>query len=311
MSLAPRVVLVTRATEFHGLQQRHATSAQADFFLRSRGQTLEAVQSRHQQQAEAVERVMAAVPLDWRRNHVQRDDLPRFLFTPEDIVVVIGQDGLVANVAKYLDGQPVLGVQPSPGAYEGILVPLDVATAVQLIAAAAHGEIETEARTMVEARLDDGQTLHALNEVFLGHRSHQSARYVVRHRGVDARHSSSGIIVSTGTGASGWARSITRERRGELHLPGPTDRRLAYFVREAFPSVSTSVELTEGIVDGEVPLEVISRMDEGGVVFGDGIESDGIRFDWGMRAEIRISPKQLKLATPRPNRALPRRRAPR
>ena len=29
-------------------------------------------------------------------------------------MVVVGQDGLVANVAKYLDGQPVIGVDTAP-----------------------------------------------------------------------------------------------------------------------------------------------------------------------------------------------------
>ena len=30
----------------------------------------------------------------------------------EDIVVVVGQDGLVANTLKYLQGQPVIAVNP-------------------------------------------------------------------------------------------------------------------------------------------------------------------------------------------------------
>ncbi|MFT7387173.1 MAG: hypothetical protein ACI8VC_000410 [Candidatus Endobugula sp.] len=32
---------------------------------------------------------------------VERNLLPNFIFGPEDIVVVIGQDGLVANPLKY------------------------------------------------------------------------------------------------------------------------------------------------------------------------------------------------------------------
>lgn len=32
----------------------------------------------------------------------------------QDIVVVIGQDGLVANTLKYLDGQPVIAINPDP-----------------------------------------------------------------------------------------------------------------------------------------------------------------------------------------------------
>ena len=62
------------------------------------------------------------MPADWRQALVRRADLDRFLFGPEDVVVAVGQDGLVANVAKYLDGQPVLGVNPAPDLYDGVLV---------------------------------------------------------------------------------------------------------------------------------------------------------------------------------------------
>ena len=40
---------------------------------------------------------------------VERGFLPNFLFTPHDLIVTLGQDGLVVNTAKYLDGQPVIG----------------------------------------------------------------------------------------------------------------------------------------------------------------------------------------------------------
>jgi len=49
-----------------------------------------------------------------------------------------------------------------------------------LMRAAAEGHASIDERTMVEAVLDDGQRVLALNEVFLGHRSHQSARYLIR-----------------------------------------------------------------------------------------------------------------------------------
>ena len=56
-----------------------------------------------------------------RRTQIDRDDLERFLFAEDDLVIVVGQDGLVANVAKYLRGQPVLGVNPDPATYDGVL----------------------------------------------------------------------------------------------------------------------------------------------------------------------------------------------
>jgi hypothetical protein len=44
---APRVVLVSRTTEYEELLRRHSTRAQAAFFLQSRGQDLREVDAQH------------------------------------------------------------------------------------------------------------------------------------------------------------------------------------------------------------------------------------------------------------------------
>jgi hypothetical protein len=285
--MVPRAVLVERPSEFEELLARHATREQVRFFLERRGLTLQEVETRHAHQRQLHRAVLGPVPADWRTAVVARADLDRFLFEPEDVVLALGQDGLVANVAKYLvDGQPVIGLNPAPEHIAGVLVKHPPNAAADLAA----GRARLEQRTMVEARLDDGQAVTALNEVFVGHASHQSARYTLEVGGETERQSSSGIIVATGTGATGWAASINRAVG--LELPEPCDSRLAYFVREAWPSIATGTTLTAGIVDH---LMVACELTEGGVVFGDGIEADRVAVDWGQRVEIGPSPTTLRL----------------
>ncbi|GAA4840041.1 NAD(+)/NADH kinase [Luteimicrobium xylanilyticum] len=296
MSLRRRAVVVHRRTELDELLDRHGTRGQAEFFLRTRGRTLDDVQRRHDAVASARASVASAVPGDWAFAEVERADLGRFLWAPEDVVVVVGQDGLVANVAKYLDGQPVIGVDPEPGANPGVLVRHDARSAARLLAAPERAHVAH--LTTVRAALDDGQELTALNEVFVGHPSHQSARYRLELGGRDGgrseRQSSSGLIVSTGTGATGWCASIAHDRGGRA-LPGPTDERLAWFVREAWPSPSTGVELTEGTLGGDDELVVVVASDEL-VVFGDGMESDRLIASWGQEIRIGLGPRRLHLA---------------
>lgn len=294
MTHIPRVVVVTRSTPYEELLARHATRAQAEFFLRQRSQTIATAETIHHEVHAAVARLQAAIPLEWRRNKVMRQELDRFLFEPNDTVVVVGQDGLVANVAKYLDGQLVIGVNPTPRLFDGVLVKYSPYDASKLLTAVAAHEVPVEERTMVAAELDDGQSLCALNELFLGQRTHQSARYELTRDGDTVTHSSSGVIVTTGTGSTGWARSIHGERHSSLRLPKPTEPRLAFFVREAFPSVTTSTRLAEGLIDGTETLDLTSRMEDG-VIFGDGIEADYLRFGWGMSVRVRVSKKQLRL----------------
>lgn len=291
----PRVVLVTRPTDRDRLVARHGTRAQAAFFLKTRGQTIDDVEARHAAFEHALTTVMNAIPVQWRRNRIDRADLDRFIFEPDDLIVALGQDGLVANVAKYLSGQPVIGLNPAPQLYEGVLVPHRPEATEELLHVAATGKGTYQERTMVEADLDDGQRLVALNEIFVGHRTHQSARYCLTWDTESERHSSSGLIAATGTGATGWARSIHRERASKLTLPTPTSGDLVFFVREAWPSVATGTALTEAIVPEGRAVDVVSEMDDDGVIFGDGIETDRIEFSWGRRVTLHAAATRLRL----------------
>lgn len=296
MSLATRAVIVHRPTELEELLERHGTHGQAAFFLSSRGRSIEEVERRHQLQAAALKAVMAAIPVDWRRGSVSRADLPRFLFDPEDVIIVVGQDGLVANVAKYLSGQPVLGVNPDPTRNPGILVHHSPEGAAAILRSAPEpSALPVESRTMVEAAVDDEQRLSAVNEVFLGPPSHQTARYALALPDGRGEHqASSGLIAGTGTGATGWCRSISLERQSRISLPGPTEDRLAWFVREAWPSPATGTSLTEGCLQAGEGLWLTVESD-GLVAFGDGIESDAITLAWGQGVGLSIADQKLRL----------------
>jgi len=288
----PRVVVVHRRSEYDELLRRHGTRGQAAFFLSTRGLSLEAVEDAHFQVRRALDAVHAAVPADWRRGTVERADLARFLFEPGDLVVVVGQDGLVANVAKYLDGQPVLGVDPGLAGNVGVLTRHAPREAVALLPFLAR--LPTEGRTMVEATLDDGQSLVALNEVYVGHASHQTARYLLCGPAGKERQASSGLIVSSGTGATGWCRSAWLERHSGLRLPEPGESSLAFFVREAWPSPATGTTYTEGLLGGADSLDIEVESDRL-VVFGDGIEKDCLTAKWGQSLTIGTSGRVLRL----------------
>ena len=294
MSPRPRAVVVHRRSEFDELVSRHGTAQQADFFLRQRERSIEELADRGRLLGQALAEVGGGVPIDWRRADVERADLARFVFGPEDVIVVVGPDGLVANVAKYLDGQPVIGVDPEPGRNAGVLVihrPGDVGA---LLPAAVAERVTVSDRTLVEAVTDDGQRIRALNEVFVGHAGHQSARYRIDAPGEPSeRQSSSGLLAGTGTGSTGWLRSAWLERRSELPLPHPSEPALAWFVREAWPSPATGVTLTEGILSDGEHLGVVAEGDL--ICFGDGIEADRITVSWGQRIDIGRSTTVLRL----------------
>ncbi len=314
----PRVVLVTRKTPLELLLERHGTLGQARFYLESRGQTVAGYQEAHERFEAGLTEVVHAIPPDQRRVRIDRDQLDRFLFAPDDVVVIVGQDGLVPNVAKYLSGQLTVGINPDPERYDGVLC-RHAPRAMPHILAWTLDMRETafavERRTMAVALREDGQKLLALNEIFAGHQSHQSARYRIRTAPSGAgeeRHSSSGVVCSTGTGATGWARSICEQTHPAVPLPRPDEAKLAWFVREPFPSVFTQTGMQSGALGSGEKLILSSEMGEGGVVFADGIESDRLEFVSGQILTVEISASTFNLvvaagqkppplpATPRP-----------
>lgn len=294
MSLAPRVVLVHRTTEYEELVAHHGTHGQAAFFLSSRGRDIEEVAERHRRTRRALAEVTAAIPLTWRQSRVERADLDRFLFAPEDVVVVVGQDGLVANAAKYLSGQPVLGIDTDPGRNPGVLVRHRPQDAAKLLTS---GAPPVDELTMVEAVADDSQRLVALNEIYLGAPGHQTARYRLGlddHGGAAEAQASSGVLVGTGTGATGWVRSVWQERGAGPRLPSPTEERLVWFVREAWPSPATGTSLVAGELSATAGLRLTVES-ERLIAFGDGMEADAVELTWGQSVRVGVCRERLRL----------------
>ncbi|MER8043625.1 hypothetical protein [Streptomyces sp. NPDC094032] len=295
MSLAARAVLVHRTTEYEELLARHGTHGQAAFFLAARGRSVEEVRERHERTSRALAEVTAAVPLKWRRAQVERADLDRFLFGPEDVVVVVGQDGLVANAAKYLTGQPVVGFDVDPGRNTGVLVRHRPADAHRLLPSVTGVRTAVDDLTMAEAVTDDGQRLLALNEVYVGAPGHQTARYTLQApSGPAERQASSGVLVGTGTGATGWLRSLWHHHSSPLPLPAPTTPHLAWSVREAWPSPDSGTGHVAGLLAADETLRLVVESDRL-VAFGDGMESDALELTWGQSVRVGVAEGALRL----------------
>jgi NAD kinase len=284
-----RFILVSRKTRLQELIERFNTWPQAKFYLEHNhvdaGDYLREHDVYMQQLLEA-ERVLKS---QGRFQLLERGYLPDYRFSPEDIVVVVGQDGLVANTLKYLQGQPVIAVNPDPRRWEGRLLPFVLAQLPDVVQRTRDGRSESKSITFAEATTNDGQRLLGVNDLFIGPKSHTSARYALQWHGQEEEQSSSGIIVSTGFGSSGWFRSVLAGAIGvtgqQTHpLSGGFEwqaKKLYFTVREPFPSRTSGARLVFGEIEGEDRLRLESHMPENGVVFSDGIESDYLSFNSG------------------------------
>lgn len=296
-----KVILVTRRTRLQELVARYNTVEQARFQAEHLGMDFGDFlqEDRDYQRA-----ITAAIEVLERYGKVQRLDrgfLPNFLFPPECLVVVIGQDGLVANTLKYLQGQPVLAVNPDPARWEGVLLPFQLHDLARLLPEVIKGQRGSKQITMARVQLSDGQTLLAVNDVFVGIRNHVSARYEIALQDRKEYQSSSGVIISTGLGSTGWLRSVltgahavagrdANRKTEEIRKHGLAwnSRELVFNVREPYPSRTTGAELVFGKIPSGGSLRIRSLMPENGVIFSDGIEADGLDFRNGLEAVIGV-----------------------
>ena len=307
-----KIIVVTRETRIDDLRKRFTSLDQLSFYIERRGGRVEDYLAEDQTYKESVSSLENRL-LPWGRlQFLDRAYLPNFVFGPEDIVVVIGQDGLVANTLKYLTaGQPLIGVNPDPSRWDGVLLPFHLEQIEEVIPVVLSGKYGSRSVTMARAKLNDGQEILAVNDLFIGQRTHTSARYFIESGGLREQHSSSGVIVSTGLGSTGWlkslihgASSLTAVASGQESDSGlppvtlPWDSEQLYFtVREPFPSRQTQCDLVFGSVTREQPLLIRSLMAENGVLFSDGVEADFLEFNSGAEAEITIAPLKGNLVS--------------
>lgn len=300
-----KIVLIHRETRLDGLVRRHNTPEQARFYVESHGDDFDEYLSEDVVLKKSLAAVDSVLRKLGRVQLLEREFLPNFLFGPDDLVVVTGQDGLVANTLKYLDGQPLVAINPAPDLFDGQLLPFQVTEAEAVVAEIVMGHVNVQSVTMAEATLNDGQTLLAVNDFYLGPRLPTSIRYEIEYQGRTEAQSSSGVLVSTGLGSTGWLRSVLTgaaavaggKRNAKMRDQGLSwdAQELIYSVREPFPSAVTGTEMVFGRVKAGSSLKLTSRVAEGGVIFSDGVVADAIEFNSGAMVSISVSEKAGRL----------------
>lgn len=303
-----KIILVWRRSRLDEVISRYNTHEQARFQMECMDRDFRDLEQEDRIYKAELDQVETDLRRLARVQRLERSFLSNFLFGPDDVVVVMGQDGLVANTMKYLQGQPLIAINPDPGRIQGVLLPFSSRQAVAVAKATLEGCSSVQEITMAEALTSDGQRLLAVNDFFIGMRGHTSARYHIQCDGRQEYQSSSGVIVSTGLGSSGWMRSVIMGASGICKAAGiklPREslladvrwdaRELFFYVREPFPGRSAEVDIVFGRIHKGAKLSLISDMADRGILFSDGMEDDCLAFSAGMGLKIGVADQKGSL----------------
>ena len=121
-----KVVLVVRRTRLDELITRFNTEDQARFYVEHLGADFSDYKREDVTYKNTVSEIGKIISRQSRMQILDRDYLSNFIFGRNDTVIALGQDGLVANVLKYLDGQVLIGVNPDQKRWEGVLLPFSL-----------------------------------------------------------------------------------------------------------------------------------------------------------------------------------------
>jgi NAD kinase len=309
MASYDKVVLVTRRTRLEELIDRFNTRGQAKFYIEHAGGDFGDYEREHEAYHRSLDRLRRDLDFGLPRQLIDRSLVPTYTFAPQGVVVTLGQDGLVANVAKYAGAQPIVGVNPDPERFDGTLLPFLPSAAKGAVAHVLDGTAAMRGVTLAAVQLDDGQRLLAFNDLFIGTRTHTSARYRIRVGPSAEAQSSSGVLVSTGAGSTGWMSSVFNMAAGVTAFAGGAggrairfsweDPRLMFAVREPFISRHSAASIVAGWIDADQEVVLESLMPSGGVIFSDGIEADYLEFNAGAVGRVRTAPQRAMLVVPR------------
>lgn len=298
-------IIIKNKTRLETLIERFNTKAQAKFYIERSGGDFKDYEIEHEVFHHSLSSVQRNLSTVLKNKIVERSFLPSFIFSDNQVIITVGQDGLVANTAKYVNQIPIVAVNPDQERFDGILLPFNSDNFVVAIDKVISNKYNSKLTSFAEAKLNDGQRLLAFNDLFIGAKSHVSARYQITYNNKTEEHSSSGIIVSTQAGSTGWLSSIFNMSFGihkfiekdnsKKKYAKLKDNQLMFAVREPFASKRTQVETAVGIITGQSKLIIQSFMPNNGLIFSDGIETDFLKFNSGSIATIGIADEKANL----------------
>lgn len=300
-------IIIKNKTQLETLIERFNTKAQAKFYIERSDGDFNDYEKEHgifHNSLSTVERNLSTI---LKNKIVERSFLPSFIFNNKQVIVTVGQDGLVANTAKYAQQVPIVAVNPDQERFDGVLLPFNTSNFLVAVERVIQNKYNSKLTLFAEAKLNDGQRLLAFNDLFIGAASHVSARYKLTYNNSTEEQSSSGIIVSTQAGSTGWLSSIfnmnyginkflAKEKTKKKHAK-LKDNQLMFAVREPFASKRSQIETTAGIITTESKLIIQSFMPNNGLIFSDGVETDFLKFNSGSIVKIGIAVEKANLVT--------------
>ena len=203
---------------------------------------------------EAQKKTLDVITTELERRNIKYEAIYRADLEDIDreLVIVVGGDGTVLEVSHYVKNTPILGVNSDPGLSIGFFCCYNKDTIPQALE-----NIDDQPRTTL-SRLElvlNGQHLPelVLNDVLVAHANPAAtSRYKVKANGKEKKYISSGVLVCTPVGSTGW---MYQEGGEVMNLSATNLQFINRGVRDAQPQFTDGLEIHYRTREGKIYVD--------------------------------------------------------
>ncbi len=208
--------------------------------------------------------------------------------TGYDLILSVGGDGTLLEVARYTGTTPVLGVNSDPQRSTAFFCAANGTTIASCLQALLAGTLQQVPLTRLQLAIN-GQTLpfYALNDLLVTHANPAAmATYTLQVGTSSEAQKSSGIWIAT-------AGSTAAMRAAGGRVMPLQSRQRQYLVREPYTGNGLCYRLLKDLVSPDISLQVTSRMRRGRLF----IDGPHLRYALGLGdvLDVTLAPTPLRL----------------
>jgi len=183
-------------------------------------------------------------------------------FKNQNLIISIGGDGTFLSASHFTTNQSILGVNLNHKNSEGALTTIKLHQLENKLKKifTKKFKIKKYQREIVKIFKKDKciKTELALNETFFGNiNPHHPSNYLIQYKNKKEAQSSSGILISTGTGSTAWYKAS-----GGFPF-SKTKSQLRFRIRELYKGRIHKPKIKKGKIKQNKKLTIISKMNHG------------------------------------------------
>ncbi len=294
------ILIVTKLSKFaFDLQRFSLTPTELIEKYKKEGANVSVIVSSHKRQQKALqqlEKIFSKNQFIRRQTlFILRDELTKAKIKDVKAVISFGGDNHFQYVAHFLDKQFLIGMNSDPARSDGALAYFTVQDIKRVLKKLEEGDflIEEWTRLQIEINNKKIETL-AVCEVFVGETARKDmSRHILLYKGKKEEQKSSGILIATGAGSTGWYDSSVRYLYRNGNKFSKTEKTVRFLVTEPYRGKISGFSLLEGELLPDEKLTIQSLNDSSGKILIDAQQE--FDFQRGSTCRIQISKEPLRV----------------